>query len=135
MSRVLLVTTNYWPEPTGTAPFATDLAMALNLEGDVVNILTTYPHYPWWSIPNKYQYMQNPYMSEGGTSIFRTRHYIPKSSNLITRILYELSLLKNMICAIYKFDFSQIECVVTIGSSLAGHFVGKFLSKRNKVPL
>lgn len=135
MSRVLLVTTNYWPEPTGTAPFATDLAMALNLEGDVVNILTTYPHYPWWSIPNKYQYMQNPYMSEGGTSIFRTRHYIPKSSNLITRILYELSLLKNMMKIMKKTDFSNIDYVVTIGSSFAGHFIGKKFAQQNKIPL
>lgn len=135
MSRVLLVTTNYWPEPTGTAPFATDLAMALNLKGIVVNILTTYPHYPWWSIPNEYQYMQNPYISEGGISIFRTRNYIPKSSNLITRVLYELSLLKNLIHTMKKTKFSNMDYVVTIGSSFAAHFIGKKFAKQKKIPL
>ena len=135
MSRVLLVTTNYWPEPTGTAPFATDLAMALNLEGDVVNILTTYPHYPWWSIPNEYQNMQNPYMCEGGISIFRTRNYIPKSSNLVTRVLYELSLLKNLIHTMKKTNFSNMDYVVTIGSSFAAHFIGNKFAKQKKIPL
>jgi len=135
MSRVLLVTTNYWPEPTGTAPFATDLAMALNLEGDVVTILTTYPHYPWWSIPNEYQYMPNPYMGEDGISVFRTRNYIPKSSNLVTRILYELSLLKNLIHTMKKPEFSNMDYVVTIGSSFAGHFIGKKFAEQKKIPL
>ena len=135
MSRVLIVTTNYWPEPTGTAPFATDLAMALNLEGVVVNILTTYPHYPWWSIPKEYQYMQNPSMGEGGISIFRTRNYIPKSSNLITRLMYELSLLKNLMQSMKRIETSNMDYVVTIGSSFAGHFIGKKFAKQNKIPL
>jgi len=133
--RILLVTTNFWPEPTGTAPFATDLAMALNLEGYSVNILTTYPHYPWWYIPDKYQSMQNPYIGEGGITIYRTRNYIPKSSNIITRVLYELSLLKNLVHTMKKTEFSNMNCVVTIGSSFAGHFIGKNFAKQRKIPL
>ncbi len=135
MSKVVIVTTNYWPEPTGTAPFATDLAEALNLEGDVVNILTTYPHYPWWSIPHEYQNLQNPYLGEGGISIFRTRNYIPKSSNLLTRLVYELSLLKNLLKCAERIETSKMDYVVTIGSSFAGHFVGKKFAKQNKIPL
>lgn len=135
MTRVLIVTTNFWPEPTGTAPFATDLVIALQNQGISIDTLTTYPHYPWWSLPDHYRQLQNPARDDVGNSVIRVLHYIPKSSKLFTRFLYELSLIRNLICAIRKFDFSQIECVVTIGSSLAGHFVGKFLSKRNKVPL
>ena len=135
MSHVLLVTTNYWPEPTGTAPFATDLAMALTLEGNFVSVVTTFPHYPWWSIPSKYLGMRNLSHSENGISIFRTRHYIPKSSNLITRLMYELSLLKNLMQSIKRIETSNMDYVVTIGSSFAGHFIGKKFAKKNKIPL
>jgi glycosyltransferase involved in cell wall biosynthesis len=135
MSHVLLVTTNYWPEPTGTAPFATDLAMALTLEGNFVSVVTTFPHYPWWSIPSKYLGMRNLSHSENGISIFRTRHYIPKSSNLITRVLYELSLLSNLMKVMKKTDFLNMDYVVTIGSSFAGHFIGKKFAQQKKIPL
>ncbi len=135
MSRVLLVTTNYWPEPTGTAPFATDLAFALNFEGEMVNVLTTYPHYPWWSVPNEYRELRNRSKSDDAISVFRTRHYIPKSSNLITRVLYELSLLKNLMKIMKKTDFSNIDYVVTIGSSFAGHFIGKKFANQKNIPL
>ena len=135
MSRVLLVTTNYWPEPTGTAPFATDLAWSLNLEGEMVNVVTTYPHYPWWSVPHQYRELRNLSKNNDAISVLRTRHYIPKSSNLITRVLYELSLLKNLMKIMKKTDFSNVDYVVTIGSSFAGHFIGKKFAKQNKIPL
>jgi glycosyltransferase involved in cell wall biosynthesis len=135
MSQVLLVTTNYWPEPTGTAPFATDLAMALTLEGNFVSVVTTFPHYPWWSIPSQYQGMQNLSHGDDGISIFRTRHYIPKTSNLITRLMYELSLLKNLMQCMKRIETSNMDYVVTIGSSFAGHFIGKKFAKQKKIPL
>lgn len=135
MSNVLLVTTNYWPEPTGTAPFATDLAMALTLEGNFVNVVTTFPHYPWWSIPSQYQGMQNLSHGDDDISIFRTRHYIPKTSNLITRLMYELSLLKNLMQSMKRIETSNMDYVVTIGSSFAGHFIGKKFAKQKKIPL
>ena len=133
MSRVLLVTTNYWPEPTGTAPFATDLALALNFEGEMVHVLTTFPHYPWWSVPNEYRELRNLSKSNDAISVFRTRHYIPKSSNLITRVFYELSLLKNLMKIMKTSDFSNVDYVVTIGSSFAGHFIGKKFAKQKKI--
>jgi len=135
MPRVLLVTTNYWPEPTGTAPFATDLAMALTVEGNFVSVVTTFPHYPWWSIPSQYQGMQNLSHSEEGISIIRTSHYIPKSSNLITRLMYELSLLKNLMRILKRIETLNMDYVVTIGSSFAGHFIGKKFAKQKKIPL
>lgn len=135
MSRVLLVTSNYWPEPTGTAPFALDLAEALNLQGDTVNVVTTFPHYPWWTVPLEYRNIRNPSKNDGMITVFRTKHYIPKSSNLITRVLYELSMLKNIQKVVKRFDFSNIDYVMTIGSSFASHYIGKRFAMHKKIPL
>ena len=134
-NHVLFVSTNYWPEPSGTAPFATDLTFALNLKGEMIYVLTTFPHYPWWSVPNEYRELRNLSKSNDAVSVFRTRHYIPKSSNLITRVLYELSLLKNLMKLMKTSDFSNVDYVVTIGSSFAGHFIGKKFAKQMQIPL
>jgi glycosyltransferase involved in cell wall biosynthesis len=75
------------------------------------------------------------YTSPEGVSISRASHYIPKSSNLITRILYEVSLLKNMFKVSKSVSASSMDLVVTIGSSFTGHYLGKKLAKRKSIPL
>lgn len=135
MQRILLVTTNFWPEPTGTAPVATDLAKALSAEGSFVQVLTTYPHYPWWEIPKEFNDLKEVSDNSEGYSIFRTRHHIPVSSNLLSRALYEGSLLKNLSRSMKDHDFSDFDFVITIGSSYSGHFIGKKISKQKSIPL
>ena len=57
MSRVLLVTTNYWPEPTGIAVYTADLAEALKNNECQVTVLTSLPHYPWWKVPSEFAHL------------------------------------------------------------------------------
>ena len=135
MARILLVTTNFWPEPTGSAPVASDLAKALSVDGNFVQILTTYPHYPWWKIPSEFNELKEISDHSEGVSIIRAKHYIPKSSNLLSRALYELSLLRNLSRTIRSHDLSNFDLVVTIGSSYSGHFIGKKISKQKMIPL
>jgi hypothetical protein len=45
--KYTLVGINYWPEPTGNAPYNTDLAEKLAQVGGVT-VITGIPHYPWW---------------------------------------------------------------------------------------
>lgn len=133
--RLLLVTTNFWPEPTGSAPVATDLVKALSFEVNFVQVLTTYPHYPWWKIPKEFNDLEEISETSDGYSIIRASHYIPRSSNLISRALYELSLLINLSRTIRTHNLSNFDLVVTIGSSFSGHFIGRKLSNQKRIPL
>jgi glycosyltransferase involved in cell wall biosynthesis len=49
--------------------------------------------------------------------------------------MYELSLLKNLMQSIKRIETSNMDYVVTIGSSFAGHFIGKKFAKQKKIPL
>jgi hypothetical protein len=49
--------------------------------------------------------------------------------------MYELSLLKNLMQSMKKIETSNMDYVVTIGSSFAGHFVGKKFARQKKIPL
>lgn len=92
MSRVLLVTTNYWPEPTGTAIYTTDLAESLTTEGHQVSVLTSLPHYPWWKIPLEFAHLGESIGTHNGVSIIRAKHLVPLKMNALLRMRFETSL-------------------------------------------
>jgi len=134
MKRVLLVTTNFWPEPSGTGPYARDLAVTLNSAGYSVQVLTGMPHYPWWNIPGIYQASPEQWLNLEGIRIARETHYVPKSLNLITRILFELSLIKSLRRAMLRINSQKYDLVLAIGSSMAGGLVAKDISAKLGIP-
>ena len=74
MSRVLLVTTNFWPEPTGIAVYTADLAETLQSDGHKVSVITSLPHYPWWRIPSEFAHLGEGARSHNGVSVIRAQH-------------------------------------------------------------
>jgi colanic acid biosynthesis glycosyl transferase WcaI len=132
--KILLVTTNFWPEPTGTGPYATDLATTLNSRGFSVQVLTGVPHYPWWNIPMTYSGSPELWQNFEGVRIARESHYVPKRLNLITRILFELSLIRSLRRTTLRINPENYDLVLAIGSSLAGGLVAKKISFDSGVP-
>ena len=96
MSRVLLVTTNYWPEPTGIAVYTTDLAESLTAAGNQVFVLTSLPHYPWWKIPTEHSDLGEGKSSHHGVLVIRAEHLVPPKMNALLRMRFELSLWWNL---------------------------------------
>jgi glycosyltransferase involved in cell wall biosynthesis len=132
--KILIVTTNFWPEPTGTGPYATDLATTLISRGFSVQVLTGVPHYPWWNIPVTYSGSPELWQNFEGVRIERESHYVPKRLNLITRILFELSLIKSLRRTTLRINPENYDLVLTIGSSLAGGMVAKKISFNSGLP-
>ena len=89
--KILIITTNYWPEPSGSAPYATDLIKILNEKVYDVTVLTGLPHYPWWRIPDEFLKYGPGVTNYDGVIVTRVRHYIPRRVNIFSRMLYELS--------------------------------------------
>jgi hypothetical protein len=94
--RVLLITTNYWPEPTGIAVYTTDLAETLKTNQHKVTVLTSLPHYPWWKIPQEFAHLGEGVTSHNGVEIIRTQHLVPKKINILLRVRFEFSLWWNL---------------------------------------
>src|SRR5690625_1232791 len=82
---------NYSPEPTGIAPYNTDLCEYLASRGHDVSMVTTFPYYPAWK--KRSEDSRTLYRTEtrAGVSIFRCWHYVPKNPNAWRRILHETS--------------------------------------------
>lgn len=88
--RVTIVGLNYWPEPTGNAPYTSSLAEGLSAAGHSVRVITGYPHYPEWKINAGYGgWSRNETLN--GVDVRRLRHYVPKMPNTLQRLHMELS--------------------------------------------
>jgi len=134
MAKVLLVTTNYWPEPTGISVYTTDLAASLNEAGHSVSVLTSLPHYPWWTIPSEYAHLVEGTSEQNGIKVVRAKHLIPPKMNALIRIRFESSLWWNLGRVSKGFQSGEFEVVLACIPTVAAGIIGKRIAKKLELP-
>ena len=96
MANILIVSTNYSPEPTGIAVYTTDLAETLKNAGHGIQVLTSLPHYPWWRTPHEFSHISEGRIYLDNIEIIRAQHFIPKRLSALVRMRFEFSLWWNL---------------------------------------
>ena len=88
-TRFILVGINYAPEPTGNAPYTTDLSIGLAAVGST-RVITGVPHYPWWE---KQTVFDDARTLEGrpNLSLKRVNHLVLSKQSNLSRLAMELS--------------------------------------------
>ena len=134
MSRVLLVTTNYWPEPTGIAVYTTDLAGALITKNHQVTVLTSLPHYPWWKVPQEFAHLGEGVTSHCGIEVIRAKHLVPPKMNALLRMRFEFSLWWNLKRVSKRFKNNEFDVVIACMPTVAAGVIGNRIAKRFGTP-
>jgi colanic acid biosynthesis glycosyl transferase WcaI len=134
MSRVLLVTTNYWPEPTGIAVYTTDLAEALKNNKHQVTVLTSLPHYPWWKVPTEFAHLGKGVTSHNGIEVIRAKHLVPPKMNALLRMRFEFSLWWNLKRVSKRFKNNEFDLVIACMPTVAAGVIGNKIAKKLGVP-
>jgi len=134
MSRVLLVTTNYWPEPTGIAVYTTDLAETLQADGHAVAVLTSLPHYPWWRVPSEFAHLGEGAGIHNGVSMIRARHLVPPKMNAFLRMRFETSLWWNLRRVSKTMLGDDFDLVIACIPTVAAGIVGKRIARELDIP-
>ena len=134
MAKVLLVTTNYWPEPTGISVYTTDLAESLKEARHSVSVLTSLPHYPWWKIPSEYAHLVEGTSEQNGIKVVRAKHLIPPKMNALVRIRFESSLWWNLRRVSKDFKSGEFDLVLACIPTVAAGIVGKRIAKKLSLP-
>jgi len=134
MAKVLLVTTTFWPEPTGISVYTTDLAEALKESGYSVSVLTSLPHYPWWKIPSEYAHLGESVSEQNGMKIIRAKHFMPAKMNAAIRIRFESSLWWNLRKVSIDFKSCDFDLVISCIPTVAAGIVGKRIAKKLGLP-
>jgi colanic acid biosynthesis glycosyl transferase WcaI len=89
--RVLFVAINYAPELSGTAPYTAAAAEYLAGQGDDVQVLAGFPHYPDWAVSAESRGRICRRERLSGVDVHRLRHFVPASQSAAKRALYEIS--------------------------------------------
>jgi colanic acid biosynthesis glycosyl transferase WcaI len=84
VSRFVIFTSAYWPEPIGSAVYMAEYAEALAAQGHRVTVVACYPYYPSWDRSvRQWRYTQE---MRGGVRIIRVPHTVPSEANAIGRL-------------------------------------------------
>lgn len=134
MAKVLLVTTNYCPEPTGISVYTTDLAECFDEAGHSVCVLTSLPHYPWWKIPSEHAHLTEGVSEQNGIKVVRAKHLIPPKMNALIRIRFESSLWWNLRRVSKEFKSGEFDLVIACIPTVAAGIVGKRIAKKLGLP-
>ena len=114
MSRILIWSPNYAPEPTGIPPLVTDAAEWLVQQGHVVEVVTAVPNYPERRIHSGYEGVVSSTETRNGVRVHRSWLRARPERSFRDKALYELTIstcaLPNAIRAARRADV--IVCVV-----------------------
>jgi colanic acid biosynthesis glycosyl transferase WcaI len=132
--KILITTTNYWPEPTGIAVYTTDLAESLTTQENQVSVLTSLPHYPWWRIPSEFAHLGEGIGTHNGVSINRANHLVPPKMNALLRMRFETSLWWNLRRVSKNILGNDFDVVIACIPTVAAGIVGKRIAKKLGIP-
>lgn len=128
-SRILIVTSYYWPDRTGIGPYATDIAEHFAARGRAVSVLTTLPHYPQWRIDPKYQRRLRHHEHRNGVDITRLWLYVPKRQTAQRRAAYEASFFAHALLR-YR-PHTGVVVVISVVPNLANAALAGWWTRRN----
>jgi colanic acid biosynthesis glycosyl transferase WcaI len=82
---------NYAPEPTGIAPYNTELCEFLKSRGHEIRMVTAFSYYPAWTKLPADRWRLYRTDAKEGVPIHRCWHYVPARATTACRVLHELS--------------------------------------------
>ena len=132
--NILIVTSNYFPEPLGIGLYSYDLATLLTQQGHRVTVLTTIPYYPWWKTPQEYEIFACKKATLDGVDVYRTSLKLGKTQSTIGRIAFELRLWLGLRRVFKLITNRKFDKIISIIPSLGAGMVARMASKSNSVP-
>jgi colanic acid biosynthesis glycosyl transferase WcaI len=88
--RILILGTNYYPEPIGIPRYTTEMAEDMAASGFSVTVVAAAPLYPSWKRQAGYRYRWYSREVRNGVTVWRVPTYVPRSIDFAHRTVYEL---------------------------------------------
>jgi colanic acid biosynthesis glycosyl transferase WcaI len=88
--RILVLGTNYYPEPIGIPRYTTEMAEDMADSGYRVTVVAAAPLYPSWKRQPDYRYRWYSRERRNGVTVWRVPTYVPHNIDFVHRTIYEL---------------------------------------------
>ncbi|WP_259070319.1 WcaI family glycosyltransferase [Mucilaginibacter sp. X4EP1] len=139
--KVLLISQNFAPEPTGIGKYNGEMMNWLASNGYDCTVITTYPYYPQWEVQEPYkkksfwfkkEIIEHP-ESNTRSIIHRCPLYVPANPSGKKRIIQDFSFWTSMIWKILGFIITRqrFDLIITIAPPFHLGYLGLMLKKRN----
>jgi colanic acid biosynthesis glycosyl transferase WcaI len=127
--RILLITSNFWPEISGIAVYTSDFARMASEYNLELQVLTGLPHYPSWRVPSDFVYKSKTPEIYFQSHVRRFKHFIPRVPSVTKRILFEISFLIGGILQIMRCNRKSVDVIVSVMPAVSCGFLGWFAKK------
>ncbi len=131
MTRVLLCCSYFWPDVTGIALYATQLALHLSEHGYDTTVITGFPHYPdWRRAPGPSRFAASEQLEN--VRVLRRWHLVPRRQSLASRVAYEASFLTGLTATA---ECGHPDVVIAMSPCLASATVALAAGRRHRAPV
>ena len=121
-NRILLISHNFSPEPTGIGKYNGEMIEWLSKNGYDCTVVTTFPYYPHWKVqaPYKNRWYKKEVIDNGNDSIpitvYRCPSYIPAKPTGKKRMLQDMSfwLFKSWVIMKLLFKSKKFDLIITV---------------------
>jgi len=132
--RVLVISTNFWPEASGIAIYATDLAARVFADNYEITVLTTVSHEQWLlnkEVPAKLDLLETNLKS---AQIVRVPLKVSRQKNAASRALLEYSFWKNARNKIQELNAIDFDAVIAILPTVSTGLVARQFARKRRIP-
>jgi colanic acid biosynthesis glycosyl transferase WcaI len=133
--RILMLSINYAPEPTGFAPHVATLCEHLASRGHDVMVLTGFPFAPYWSRWPEYkgQLTKREYLN--GVQVVRLTHFIPRrAGHMLQRLLMEGSFCQMAVGVLLTQMRPRWDVILYVGAQPSIAMLAKWMAHACRIP-
>jgi colanic acid biosynthesis glycosyl transferase WcaI len=131
--RVAILTSNFWPEQTGSSQTVSEFAEYLSTHGLSIRVATSLPYYPEWRVWPGYGGKIWRREQKSGMTIYRSWHYVRPSPSTLTRLVHEITLslfaIPNIVRVLWRADVAYV-ISPALTFALTGSIIARVLGVR-----
>jgi colanic acid biosynthesis glycosyl transferase WcaI len=138
MKKILLISYNFNPEPTGIGKYNGEMMAWLVKQGYDCTVITTYPYYPYWKVQEPYFKNRFKYTKEettdktsgGKLTTFRCPMYVPSKPSGLKRMLLDFSfIISALLKLLMILPGKRFDYVITVAPSFEVGLLGVLYKK------
>lgn len=140
--NILLISGNYYPEPTGIGKYNNEMMIWLADNGFNCTVIAPYPYYPFWKVQPPYTGKNKWFLKENFTTaagneitIYRCPHYVPRNPTGKKRVLLDLSYFATVCLKLIALSGKKYDYVMCVSPPLFAGFAGALYKKFHKSKL
>jgi colanic acid biosynthesis glycosyl transferase WcaI len=138
MKRILLISYNFSPEPTGIGKYNGEMINWLVDQGYDCSVITSYPYYPHWKVSEGFSKRRFLFTTEkrfsaksgGKLNLYRTPMYVPSNPSGIKRMMLDFSFFVSGFLGLLRLiPKKKFDLVVIIAPSFQNGLLGVLYKK------